>query len=105
MISETLREKDCNIEDIQPLQWLLTTNGRYQHREMFKRKVMYKFLEYKHACVHIPFHILFEYMVNQEIEEFMDKWADLFHFSGINNDQIEKSLEIRKQTISERNKL
>lgn len=101
-VRECLKKKNCDLEDIIPLQWILTNEGRMQQRTLFRRKVMYKYLEYKHAGVNVPVNVIYEYMADQECEEFMDKWAHLFHPTENSNIHEELSFQKRKKLYQER---
>ena len=100
MLREKFQTQDEDLETIRSLSWLLTSNGRKQQKELFKRRVLHQYFDLKNSGVRVPLKILNEKQAEEEARDFMVKWAHLFD----DKPDINKNFEARKAMFLERTK-
>ena len=98
MIKEYLEKTDADYEEVRELQLFLTAKGRQQQRLMFSRKVFTRWLDYKKAGTFIRMKVLWEIMLEEEIESFDLKFHKFFKLP---EEQKEERLKERKRQIEQ----
>ena len=78
-IRNKLQNTNSDLEEIKSLNWILTSKGRQQNRLIFKRKVLYRFLEFQKAGTKVSMKLLMELQAEKEATEFMAKWDHIFN--------------------------